>query len=377
MRFLYQRLLRPILFRFDPEDVHDLFIRLGSMLGRFAVTRRLVAAAYGHEAGDAATTVDGITYRRPVLLAAGFDYDGRLTRILPSVAFGGVEVGSVTARPSAGNEKPRLTRLVASRSLLVNKGLRNAGVDRFIDRMRATPREPGFVIGVSIARTNDPHSASLEAGLEDYHTSLSRLAAAGVGDFYTINISCPNVFGGESFAEPERLRLLLQRLSTVRHDRPLYVKMPINPTWSEFQELLEVIADFPVNGVVIGNLNKDYRELDHPLEAPADYRGGLSGRPCAARSTELIRRTRERYGQRFTIIGCGGILSAEDALEKLDAGADLVQLITGMIFEGPHLMREISRAVARRRADGGARGARRRRWRTGRRTGLSHLPTAR
>jgi dihydroorotate dehydrogenase len=363
MRFLYQRVLKPVLFRFDPELVHDVFVRFGAALGRFELSRRLVSAAYGYRPADASVTVDGITYRRPVLLAAGFDYNGQLTRILPSVAFGGVEVGSITARPSEGNPKPRLTRLVRSRSLLVNKGLRNQGVDRFIERMRKTPREPDFVIGVSIARTNDRESASLEGGIEDYHTTLTRLVDAGLGDFYTINISCPNVFGGESFADADRLEQLLQRLCQVRHDRPMYVKMPINLLWADFEELLEVIAGFPIDGVVIGNLNKHYDELDFPEEAPDRYGGGLSGLPCASRSTELIRRTRARFGDRFTIIGCGGILTAADALEKMRAGADLVQLITGMIFEGPHLMGEICDAVARERTAGRVRRPRTaRRW---------------
>jgi len=345
MKILYQRVLKPILFRFDPERVHDAFVNMGEMLGRFGISRRLVKRVYGYGETGTGFEVDGIRYARPVLLAAGFDYNGRLTRILPSVAFGGVEVGSVTARPSPGNPKPRLTRLIRSRSLLVNKGLRNGGVESFIRRMRHTPREPGFVIGVSIARTNDEIAATPAGGINDYFESLSRLVAEDIGDFYTINISCPNVFGGESLAEPNRLRQLLTRLSEVEHTKPTYVKMPINLQWSDFMELLEVIDSFNVQGVVIGNLNKSYDELDFPQEAPSRFCGGLSGRPCFPRAVELVRRTRIEFGERFTIFGCGGILSADDAIAMFHAGADLVQLITGMIFEGPQLMKEICAAV--------------------------------
>jgi dihydroorotate dehydrogenase len=351
MKMLYKKLLKPILFRLDPERVHDAFIVAGEALGRTGPTRALIRWLYDYRGDDAAVELDGLRYRRPVVLAAGFDYNGRLTRVLPSVAFGGVEVGSVTARPCAGNPKPRMTRLIRSRSILVNKGLRNDGVDRFLERMRKIPPAPDFVIGVSIARTNDEAAASLAGGLDDYYASLRRLVEAGVGDYYTINISCPNVFGGESFAEPRRLRMLLTRLAEVRHDRPMYVKMPINLLWSEFRELLEVIDCSGLQGVVIGNLNKSYDELDFPEDAPAEFRGGLSGAPCFTRSTELIRRTRAEYRNRFTIIGCGGILSADDAMHAFDAGADLVQLITGMIFEGPHLMKEICEAYARKRGD--------------------------
>jgi dihydroorotate dehydrogenase subfamily 2 len=348
MRLLYRKLLKPVLFRFDPESVHDVFVALGERLGEHGPTRRLVDLAYGYRGVDASADLDGLRYRTPVVLAAGFDYDGRLGRILPAVGFGGVEVGSVTARPSAGNPPPRLRRLVRSRSLVVNKGLRNEGVDRIIERLRAAPRQEGFVTGVSIARTNDAESASLAGGIADYATSLERLVAADVGDYYTINISCPNVHGGESFAHPVRLGRLLERLVEVRHERPMYAKMPIDVDWPDFHALLQVVDEHGFHGVVIGNLNKNYDELDYPDEAPAGFRGGLSGRPCFLRSNTLIRRTRAEYGDRFSIIGCGGILSPADAMVKLDAGADLLQLITGMIFDGPHLMKQITRAYARR-----------------------------
>jgi dihydroorotate dehydrogenase len=215
MRLLYQFLLKPLLFRLDPEWVHDLFVNLGDTVGRYAITRRLVSVAYGYRGRNASVTVDGITYRTPVVLAAGFDYNGRLIRILKSVGFGGVEVGSVTARPSAGNPPPRLARLVRSKSLLVNKGLRNDGVNRIAQRLVETAHDPDFVVGVSIARTNDEQSASVEEGIDDYRASLERLVTAGVGDFHTVNISCPNVHGGESFAEPQLLRRLLESLCAV------------------------------------------------------------------------------------------------------------------------------------------------------------------
>jgi dihydroorotate dehydrogenase len=349
MRFLYRHVLKPILFRFDPEWVHHVFVTLGETLGRCAATRRLVSLTYGYRGPDASVTIDTITYRTPVVLAAGFDYNGRLVRILKSVGFGGMEVGSVTARPNAGNPPPRLRRLVQSKSLLVNKGLRNDGVEMIAQRLRHTPHDPDFVVGVSIARTNDEQAASVAGGIADYHASLQHLVQADVGDFYTVNISCPNVHGGESFAEPLLLRRLLESLRTVRHERPMYVKMPIDLEEDQFDSLLDIVADFRLRGVVIGNLHKDYDRLDFPEEAPAEYQGGISGRPCFQAANRLIRRTREKHGDRLTIIGCGGILDAEDAMEHFRAGADLVQLVTGMIFEGPHLMKRIARAYAQHR----------------------------
>jgi len=349
IKVLYRRALRPLLFRFEPELVHDMFVRGGEILGRFSLTRELIGAVYRYKGPDISKTVDGIRYSTPIILAAGFDYNAQLTRILGSVSFGGVEIGSVTSRASAGNPPPRLMRCVHSGALVVSKGLRNQGVDRIIRRLRNKPRDPNFVIGISIARTNDELAAGTEEGIEDFATSLRKLVDAGIGDFYTINISCPNVHGGESFADPEPLRHLLGRLMEIKHDKPVYAKMPINLSWPEFQEITDIVIEHGLNGVVIGNLNKHYDDLKHRDEAPVEYSGGLSGVPCRKLSTELIAKTREHYGDDLTIIGCGGIMSAEDALEKFRAGADVVQMITGMIFEGPHLMRDIAEAYQRNR----------------------------
>ncbi len=350
MKTLYKRVLKPILFKFDPELIHDVFVSGGELLGRFTLTRGLIGMFYRYDGPDISKTVDGIRYHTPVGLAAGFDYNGRLTRILPSVGFGADEIGSITARPCAGNDPPRLRRCIQSEALVVSKGLKNKGVDAFIEKMRRTSREPGFVLGVSIARTNDDLAVGLEEGIEDYATSLQKLVDTNIGDFYTINISCPNVHGGESFAEPDALRPLLERLMAIKHDKPVYAKMPISVSWPEFQEITDIVVEYGLDGVVIGNLNKDYDSLRYRDEAPADYAGGLSGLPCRDPSTELIRRTRQHYGDDLTIIGCGGIMTAEDAMEKFRAGADLLQLITGMIFEGPHLMKQIGKAYARNRS---------------------------
>jgi dihydroorotate dehydrogenase subfamily 2 len=339
---IYQNVLRPVLFLFDAEAIHDFFIGLGRFLGGNPLTRALIGTAYGYRGRDIFQVVDGVKYRTPILLSAGFDYNGKLSRILPRIGLGGEEIGSVTARPCAGNEKPRLIRLPKSRSIIVNKGLCNNGVNSVIERLKRTPREKDFVIGVSIARTNDEKSASLEAGIEDYVYSFRRLNEEKIGDYYTIKISCPSAFGGETFATPELLNRLLMALKDISCQKPVYVKMPINIPWEQFDSLLKVIVARELNGVVIGNLNRNYNYLDFREEAPSVYRGGLSGKPCARLSTELIRKTKQAYGNRLTIIGVGGVMSPESAAEKFAAGADLIQLITGMIYEGPALIKKIA-----------------------------------
>ncbi|MEK7641386.1 MAG: quinone-dependent dihydroorotate dehydrogenase [Patescibacteria group bacterium] len=350
---LYKHLLKPILFRFDPESVHNLFTSIGQFSGRHAILRKLVDGVYGYHGPDISKTVDGITYRTPFLLSAGFDYNAELTGILSSIGLGGEEAGSVTARPCEGNPKPRLTRLPKSGSILVNKGLRNDGVDKIIERLkkaavlgaRAGASGPRFVVGISIARTNDEQSVPIEAGIEDYAYSFRRLNEENIGDYYTINISCPNSFGGETFATPELLERLLSRLTSIPCSKPVYVKMPINLPWDKFDALLKIIDRSGFQGVVIGNLNKDYDTLDVRGEAPEVYKGGLSGRPCSHPSTDLIYKTHEVYGKRFTIIGVGGVMSVTTAQEKFDAGADLVQLITGLVYEGPGLVKKLCKMI--------------------------------
>jgi dihydroorotate dehydrogenase subfamily 2 len=344
---VYTSIIKPLLFRLEPEAAHNLMVRMGVLLGDTALGRSMVSLLYGYRGPDISTMVDGITYRTPVLLSAGFDYNGQLTQILPSLGFGGEEVGSVTAKPCAGNPAPRLTRLPRSKSIIVNKGLKNDGVIAVIARLKATPRMPGFVIGISIAKTNDATTVSVEDGIADYLASFTALCASDVGDYYTLNVSCPNAFGGETFAEASRLEKLLAALSPVSCQKPVYVKMPINLAWESFQAMLDVMRRYPfIKGVIIGNLNKDYSSLDVREEAPADYRGGLSGKPCFLTANELIRKTREYVGAGFTIIGSGGIMSADDAQEKIAAGADLLQMITGMIYEGPSVVSSISYGIA-------------------------------
>ncbi|MFZ2167866.1 MAG: quinone-dependent dihydroorotate dehydrogenase [Minisyncoccia bacterium] len=347
MDFLYQHALKPILFKFHPDVMHDMFVNIGEFAGRFGLLRKLFSLIYGYSGPSISKTVDGITYRTPVLLSAGFDSDGRLTQILSSLSFGGEEIGSTTAHPCEGNPRPHLTRLIRNKSLVVYKGLRNQGVDALIRRLTRTPRIPEFVIGVSIARTNEEASCTdTDAGVRDYVESFKKLNEANIGDYYTINISCPNSFSGETFIEPETLFKLLPELRKIPSSKPVYLKMPINIPWEQFAKLLDIADKNGIQGVIIGNLNKNYTHLKHPEDAPKEFRGGLSGTPTFELSNELIRKTRAEYGNRFTIIGTGGIFTPDDAMTKFRAGADLIQLVSGMIFTGPGLMRDICKRYA-------------------------------
>lgn len=341
-------------FNLDKDAIHDLMTSLGVFLGKHELARKLVKIIYDYHGADISKTVDGIKYRTPFMLSAGFDYNGKLPSILPCIGLGGEEIGSITARSCAGNSKPRIIYLPKSKSILVNKGLRNNGVDAIIRRLKNSPytkiNAADFVIGISIARTNDEKSVPIEAGIEDYAYTFRRLNEEAVGDYYTLNISCPNVFGAEAFSDQVLLPKLLAAIKAIPCTKPIYVKMPINIPWEQFASLLKIVDEFGLNGVVIGNLNKDYNNIDHRHEAPVDYKGGLSGKPCSALSNNLISKTRQLYGNRFTIIGVGGVMDQQSALDKFNAGADLVQLLTGLIFEGPKIIKKLNKAYAEYRA---------------------------
>lgn len=342
----YRSILKPIFFRFDPEIVHDFMTSFGEFLGKFFISRKLVELFYGYRGNKISKIVDGIHYKSPFLLSAGFDYNGRLINILPCIGLGGAEIGSVTAKRCEGNDKPRLIRLPKSRSILVNKGLKNDGVDKVIERLKKY-KKTDFIVGISIAKTNCADTVTIEDAIEDYLYSFKKLNENNIGNYYTINISCPNAYGGEAFITPDLLTKLVSALKDVPCNKPVYVKMPINIPWEQFLSLLQVIDRYGLNGVVIGNLNKNYEDLDYRYEAPEKYSGGLSGKVCRKLSTELIRKTKEIYGSRFTIIGVGGVMSLADAKEKISAGADLIQLITGIIYEGPGLIKKLCKGISK------------------------------
>jgi dihydroorotate dehydrogenase subfamily 2 len=342
---MYTRVLKPLLFQLKPETAHELAVCAGRIAGHSVLTRALVRTLYGRSTASE-RMVDGVRYTSPVILAAGFDYNGVLTRILPQVGFGGVEVGSVTARPCSGNPGRQLWRLPSSNAIVVNKGLKNDGVDAVIKRLKHTPREPHFTIGVSIAKTNDEHSVDTEAAIADYCYSFRRLTEEDVGDYYTINISCPNFAGADAFTDPALCKRLLARLDEIPCSKPVYIKMPISTSGEQFDRLMDVAAAHQVSGLIIGNLNKHYDEIRNEHDRPSEYIGGISGAPCAHRANSYLKHAHERYGDRFTLIGCGGVFQAADAQAKFDAGADLVQLVTGMIYQGPALIGHINRAAA-------------------------------
>lgn len=342
---LYRTIVKPICFRFDPEDIHDAITSLGVFMGRFSLVRRALQWAFVYQNPRLKQIIAGIPFLNPVGLSAGFDKNVKLVSLLPSIGFGAAEFGSITLKPYGGNPKPRLVRLPKSKGIVVNYGLMNDGAEAIIPRFRADTN--GMVVGVSIAKTNSTETATVEHGVEDYAQCLQLVKDAEVGDYYTLNVSCPNTFGGEPFTTKESLTMLLERVQKIGATKPIFVKLPINLSMDDLDSLLRVCVQFCVAGVIIGNLNK-VRD-PHVIHDPVAYqvKGGISGKPTEDLSNACISYTHKHYGDSLYIIGLGGIFSAEDAYAKIRAGASLVQLITGMIFEGPQLIGEINAGLVK------------------------------
>lgn len=338
---IYQRILKPILFRLDAEKVHNGFSLFGQALGNIKPAYWLINHFYNTDNPKLHQKINGITYTSPVGLAAGFDYEARLTQITPALGFGFHTVGTITYSSYKGNPRPMLGRLPESKSLLVNKGFKNLGAAFTARKLKKL--KFSIPVGISIGRTNNPSLNQAES-IADIVNAITVFEKSEVKHaYYELNISCPNLFGNVTFYEPSKLEKLLSAVDTLKLKRPIYIKMPIEKTDKEVLAMLEVIARHTPSGVIFGNLQKD---RNHPSLNPDEVRkytrGYFSGKPTFERSNQLIALAYKHYKKRFIIIGCGGIFSAEDAYLKLTLGASLVQLITGMIYQGPQLIKEIN-----------------------------------
>lgn len=347
---IYRHLVKPLLFKRQPDDVHTRMLRFGSHAQRYAAVRGLTSSMWAYKNSMLLSQkLHGVTFENPIGLSAGFDKNFRLPLLMKSVGFGFMEGGSLTLEPCAGNPRPWFYRLPRTKSIVVHVGLANEGAQDVIRRIKQYPKKDlrGFPLNISVAKTNSPKACSENDAIADYIGSLWLIKRTGVGNMITLNISCPNTYGGEPFTTSGKLERLLNQVDRLALAQPVFIKMPIDLPWHEFSELLEVAARHKVAGVTIGNLAKDRSKVALKDPLPPDFAGGLSGKPTWDLSNDLIRRTYIEYGQRFTIIGVGGVFSAEDAYTKIRLGASLVELITGMIFEGPQLIGQINQGLVK------------------------------
>ncbi|MCX7996161.1 MAG: quinone-dependent dihydroorotate dehydrogenase [Patescibacteria group bacterium] len=351
--FTYRHLVKRIFFLIDPEYIHHVLTGFGELLGAIRPVKAVLRIILGTRYPVLEQVVAGITFHSPVGLAAGFDYEAKLTQTLEPLGFGFQTVGTITNQPCEGNPRPRLGRLPMSRSLLVNKGFRNPGAKAIIRKLRK--QSFPIPLGVSIGTTNSSSITTLEEAVDDIISAFQLFEASKVQHaYYELNISCPNLQVGVSFYDTGHLDTLLTALDKLKLKKPVFVKMPIELDDAPFIALLDVIVTHSPAGVIIGNLLKNRKDKALRREEVRKCgKGNFSGKPTESRSNELIQLSYTHTGGNMIIIGCGGIFSADDAYRKITLGASLVQLISGMIFQGPQLVSEINAGLVERlRKDG-------------------------
>ncbi|HUH28420.1 quinone-dependent dihydroorotate dehydrogenase [Gelidibacter sp.] len=343
---MYKLLLRPILFLFDPETVHNFtfkLIRFAHNLGFGAVFRN----TYQANNKLLERQLFGLTIPNPVGLAAGFDKNAMLYKELSNMGFGFIEIGTVTPKAQDGNEKPRLFRLKEDLAIINRMGFNNAGVEAAVEQLRENPSvgEKGrVIIGGNIGKNKITPN---EEAVNDYIICFEALF--DYVDYFVVNVSSPNTPNLRALQEKKPLTDLLQTLQDKNNSKgkrkPILLKIAPDLTNEQLLDIIDIVSITKIDGVIATNttISREGLKSENKTEM-----GGLSGQPLTKRSTEVIRFLAEKSNKAFPIIGVGGIHSAEDALEKLDAGADLIQLYTGFIYEGPQLIKDINKAILKR-----------------------------
>lgn len=339
---IYKNLIKPLLFNKDAEEAHELGLRIASLVHRSKILQLLTASVYKRKHAALEQDLFGCHFPNPVGLAAGFDKNGTTPKAIQALGFGFVEVGSITAKPSEGNPKPRAFRIPKDQSLINRMGLNNEGADVITKRLSGI--DLNIPLGINIAKTNDAGIQG-DAALQDYLYSYEK--AQSVADYITINISCPNTGEGKTFEDPQALRDLLQTLELSKIGRkPSLVKFTVDIEQPALATLIEICEEHGVAGYVATNTSSNRNGLNTPGNILNEIgNGGLSGRAIQKRSTQVVKWISEVTGGKKPLVGVGGIDSPEAAIEKLEAGAHLIQIYTGMVYEGPSLAKRINKAL--------------------------------
>lgn len=343
---MYKLLIRPILFWFDPEKVHYFSFRFIRFTAKIPFVTSILKSVYEVKDPRLEREVFGLKFKNPVGLAAGFDKDAKCYQELSNFGFGFIEIGTLTPKPQDGNPKKRLFRLKSDSAIINRMGFNNGGVTEAVARLK---KNKGVLIGGNIGKNKvtDNHDAA-----SDYMICFETLF--DYVDYFVVNVSSPNTPNLRELQEKEPLTKLLQQLQNENSKKqnptrggakPILLKIAPDLTDEQLLDIIDIVNETKIAGVIAANttISRDGLQSENKTET-----GGLSGKPLTKRSTEVIRFLSEKSNKAFPIIGVGGIHSAEDALEKLEAGASLVQLYTGFIYEGPKLITDINKAILKK-----------------------------
>ncbi|MFH1938131.1 MAG: quinone-dependent dihydroorotate dehydrogenase, partial [Patescibacteria group bacterium] len=342
--FLYRNIFKNIFFKIDPEITHDRAVQMGRILGSNIFFKKAVSFCLNFSDPALKQNICGITFENPIGLAAGFDKNAEIIEIMPSVGFGFTEIGSITGQSCLGNLKPRLWRLPKSKGLVVHYGLNNDGAEVISKRLIKKNQQINKIpLGINIAKTNSSDIVGIEKEINDYLKGIQ--AFLNIGDYLAINISCPNAYGGQPFTDPDRLNLLFQEINKLNIKKPVFLKMAPDLSFEIVDKIIELAEQYHISGFICSNITKNRNNpkiiLEEINQVPVGI-GGISGKPSEEMTNNLITYVYKKTKGEKIIIGCGGIFSAEDAYKKIRLGSSLLQLITGIIFEGPQLISEIN-----------------------------------
>jgi dihydroorotate dehydrogenase len=343
---LYKHVAKPIFFTINPETFHNIATSFGETLGEVEFIRNFTKKLLGKRYPNLKQEISGIEFVSPMGLAAGYDYEAKAVNLLGPLGFGFNTVGTITNEPFDGNPKPRLGRLPKSKSIMVNKGFKNRGA---VMTYKALKKKKTYIpMGVSIGQTNKEYD-NLDQAIQDILQAFKIFETPGLKlSYYELNISCPNLHTNISFYKPTNLEKLLKEVKKLKIKKPIFIKMPINESNTNYLKMVDVIVRHGIEGVIVGNLQKD-RTNSALVKSEIKWKvGNFSGLPTQARSNELIKLTYQKFGGKLIVIGCGGVFSTEDAYRKIRLGANLVQLITGLIYEGPTLVAQINKELSER-----------------------------
>ncbi len=338
-------LIRTLLFQLKPESVHELIIAFSRFAGQFQAIRSLLEKTSQYEDSRLNVSVGNLDFPNPIGLAAGFDKNGQAVDMLQSLGFGAIEVGTVTPKAQPGNPKPRLFRLKEDQAMINRMGFNNDGVNALVERLRGSRKK--IPIGINLGKNK---STEIDEAVEDYLIGLYR--ARKVADYFTINISSPNTKNLRNLQQESYLYPLIRRIMETRDQlasksgksKQIWLKIAPDLSDQELEIIVGIALELKVDALIVNNTTISRPDLI------SEYRnevGGLSGKPIACLSDQILKKTYELTRGKIPIIGVGGIFSAEDVFRKISLGASMVQIFTGLIYKGPGLVKKINRELIR------------------------------
>ena len=339
---MYKLLIRPILFWFDPEEVHYFSFSFIKFICKIPFVPNIIKSIYEVKDSRLEREVFGLKFKNPVGLAAGFDKDAKCYKELSNFGFGFIEIGTLTPMPQDGNPKKRLFRLKKNNAIINRMGFNNGGVDAAVLRLK---KNKGVLIGGNIGKNKlTPNEDAISDYLICFDTLFDYV------DYFVVNVSSPNTPNLRELQEKKPLTELLTKLESRNSEhttkKPILLKIAPDLTNEQLLDIIDIVNETKIAGVIATNttISREGLQTENKPEVLEEI-GGLSGKPLTKRATEVIRFLSEKSNKAFPIIGVGGIHSDEDALEKLEAGASLIQLYTGFIYEGPKLVTEINKKI--------------------------------